>query len=175
LLQGEFASETDYGARWRQWRGAAMLAAALLCVHVGAQALQIRQANKQTAALDSEIAQVFASAMPTEGLQDPRRQMQSRLDLIHKSAVGPQVFLRAMQVLSTAIATQPNAHIEALSFHEQTLDLKLSAPSVDALSQLVQSVGKQGITADIKSSAPVAGGVEAQMQLRIQKPAQAHR
>ena len=43
LLQGEFARTTDYGARWQRWRLAAVLAGCLLCVHVVAQALQIRQ------------------------------------------------------------------------------------------------------------------------------------
>src|SRR5258708_34032758 len=64
LLQGEFARTTDFGARWRQWRTPAALAAALLAVHVGAQALQIRQANHEAPALDGQIARVFSSAMP---------------------------------------------------------------------------------------------------------------
>src|SRR5580700_9932335 len=38
LLQGDFARATDYGARWRRWRTAALLAAGLLVVHVAAQA-----------------------------------------------------------------------------------------------------------------------------------------
>ena len=44
--------------------------------------------------------------------------------------------------------------------------MKLSAPSLAALSQLSQYIGKQGMTAEIQSSTPVAGGVEAHVQLR---------
>src|SRR5580692_4143723 len=51
LLQGEFSRTADYGARWRQWRMAAALAAALLLIHVAAQALQIRNAKHESAAL----------------------------------------------------------------------------------------------------------------------------
>jgi general secretion pathway protein L len=73
LLQGEYTRTTDYGARWRQWRTAAVLGVSLLIVHVAAQALQIHQANHETAALDDEIAQVFSATMPAEKMQDPRR------------------------------------------------------------------------------------------------------
>jgi general secretion pathway protein L len=96
LLQGEFARATDFGARWRQWRAAALLAAGLLTVHVAAEALQIRQAKHETAALDGQIASVFSAAMPADAMQDPRRQMQSRLDRIRKSGAGPENFLRTL-------------------------------------------------------------------------------
>ena len=174
LLQGEFARVTDYGARWRQWRTAAFLAAGLLAAHVGAQALQIRQAKHETKALDGEIATVFSSAMPSEVLQDPRRQMQSRLDRIHKSGAGPEYFLRSLKVLSDAVAVTPKTDVGSLSYREDSLDMRVSAPSLAALSQLSQLIGKQGMTAEIQSSTPVASGVEAHMQLRSQN-ARAHR
>ncbi len=167
LLQGEFARTTDFGARWRQWRTPAALAAALLAVHVGAQALQIRQAKHEAAALDGQIASVFSSAMPAEAMQeDPRRQMQSRLDRIHKSGASPEYFLRTLKVLGDAMAATPKTNIDALSYREDSLDMKVSAPSLAALSQLSQLIGKQGMTAEIQSSTPVASGVEAHLQLR---------
>jgi len=100
LLQGEFARATDYSARWHRWRLAAALAAGLLCVHVAAEALQIRQGKHEAAALDAEMGQVFASAMPSDPNTDPRRQMQSKLDRARKSGAGPQYFLRSLQTLS---------------------------------------------------------------------------
>jgi len=166
LLQGEFARTTDFGTRWRRWRTAALLAAGLLAVHVGAEALQIRQAKHEAAALDGQIASVFSTAMPAEVMQDPRRQMQSRLDRIRKSGAGPENFLRALKVLSGALAAAPKTDIDALSYREDSLDMKVSAPSLAALSDLSQFIGKQGMTAEIQSSTPVANGVEAHIQLR---------
>jgi general secretion pathway protein L len=166
LLQGEFTRVTDMGARWRQWRTAALLAVGLLLMHVAAQALQIRQAKHETAALDSQIASVFSAAMPAEPMQDPRRQMQSRLDRIHKSGAGPEEFLHSLKVLSEAMAGAPKTDIDALSYREDSLDMKVTAPSLAALSQLSQLIGKQGMTAEIQSSTPVAGGVEAHIQIR---------
>ena len=63
----------------------------------------------------------------------------------------------------------PKTTIDALSYRENSLDLKVSAPSLAALSQLSQFIGKQGMTAEIQSSTPVANGVEAHIQLRGQK------
>jgi general secretion pathway protein L len=166
LLQGEFIRSTDYGARWLQWRTAAILAVSLLVVHVAAQALEIHQANRRSTALDGEIAQVFAAAMPAEKLEDPRRQMQTRLDRIRHSGAGPQYFLRTLQTLSGALAQSPQTRIDALSYHEQSLDLKVTAPSLAALSQLSQQLEKQNLAADIQSSTPVDSGVEAHLQIK---------
>jgi general secretion pathway protein L len=165
LLQGEFTRATDFGARWRRWRTPAALAAGLLAVHVAAQALQIRQAKHEASALDGQIASIFSTAMPGEAMQDPRRQMQSRLDRIRKSGAGPEYFLRTLKVLGDAMAVTPKTNIDALSYREGSLDMKVSAPSLAALSQLSQFIGKQGMTAEIQSSTPVAGGVEAHIQL----------
>lgn len=174
LLQGDFARATDYGVRWQKWRTAAVLAVGLLVAHVAAQALQIRQAKHEAAALDGQIAGVFSSAMPAEAMQDPRRQMQARLDRIHKSGAGPEYFLRSLKVLSGAIAVTPKTDIDALSYREEAMDMKVSAPSLAAISQLSQLIGKQGMTAEIQSSTPVASGVEAHLQLRSQT-SRAHR
>jgi general secretion pathway protein L len=174
LLQGEFSRTADYGARWHQWRMAAALAAALLVVHVAAQALQIRQAKRESAALDGEISQIFSSAMPGDTLTDPRRQMQSKLERIRKSGAGPQYFLRTLQTLSGALAVTPKTTISALSYRDDSLDMTVSAPSLAALSQLTQFVGKEGLAAEIQSSNPVAAGVEAHLHVRGQS-AKAHR
>jgi general secretion pathway protein L len=168
LLQGDFSHTTDYGTRWRQWRVAASLAAALLLIHVAAQALQIRQSKHESAALDGEIAQVFSSAMPGDPVSDPRRQMQTRLDRIRKSGAGPQYFLRTLQTLSGALAVTPKTAISALAYREDALDMTVSAPSLAELSQLTQFAGKEGLSAEIQSSNPVASGVEAHLHVRTQ-------
>jgi general secretion pathway protein L len=168
LLQGEFSRTADYGTRWRQWRLAALLAAGLFVIHVAAQAVQIRQAKHASAALDGEIAQVFSSAMPGDTLSDPRRQMQTRLDRIRKSGAGPQTFLHTLQTLSGALAATPKTSISALAYREDALDMTVSAPSLAALSQMTQFAGKEGLSAEIQSSNPVAAGVEAHLHVRTQ-------
>ena len=171
LLQGEFSRTADYSERWHRWRLAAALAAALLVVHVAAQALQIRQAKHESAALDTEISQVFSSAMAGDASVDPRRQMQSKLERIRRSGAGPQYFLRTLQSLSGALAAAPKTTISALSYHENALDMTVNAPSLAALSELTQFVGKEGLAAEIQSSNPVATGVEAHLHIHDQHAA----
>jgi general secretion pathway protein L len=166
LLQGEFARSTDYNARWLRWRTAAMLAGGLLFAHIAAAMIRIHQANHETRSLDAQISQIFQQVMPSEKMQDPRRQMQSRLDRIRHSGAGPEYFLHALEVLSKAISSAPNTRIDSLSYREQALDLRVTAPSLTALSQLSQQVGKQGLTANIQSSQPIEGGVDAHLQVR---------
>lgn len=169
LLQGEFARGKDYGASWHRWKTAAMLAGGLLVAHVAAAGFKIHQANHETKILDDQIAQVFAQAMPAEQMQDPRHQMQNRLDRIHRSGPGPEYFLRALEALSGAVSATPKTMIGAMSYREQSLDMKVDAPSLAALSQLSQLVGKQGnLTAEIQSSTPVDSGIEAHMQVHPQ-------
>jgi len=62
----------------------------------------------------------------------------------------------------------PKIEIAALSYREQSVDMKLNAPSLAALSQLSQYIDKKDMKAEIQSSTPVAGGVEAHMQLHGQ-------
>jgi len=165
LLQGDFARSTDYAERWRQWRTAALLGGALFATHLAAEALEMHRAHLEAKQLDAQIGAVFAQVMPSEPERDPRRQMQSRLERIRRSGPGPAYFLHALQALSSALAAQPKARIDALSYHEQSLELKLTAPSLSALSQMTQLVSKQGLTADIQSSTPVEGGVEAHLRV----------
>lgn len=166
LLQGEFARTTDYGARWRRWRMPAGLAVGLLVVHVAADAVQLRQARQETAALDAEIAQLFTAAMPSEPIRDPRHQMQSRLDRIRHSGAGPEYFLRALKSLSDALAMAPGTHVGSLSYRDKALELTVTASSLAELSQLSQRMGKQGLTTDIQSSTPADSGIEAHLQVR---------
>ncbi len=165
LLQGEFARSTDYNARWKQWRTAALLAGGLLVAHVAAAAIRIHQANHEAKSLDIQISQIFAQVMPSEKMLDPRRQMQVRLDRIRHSGAGPEYFLHTLEVLSGALEATPKTRIDSLAYREQALDLRVTAPSLTALSQLSQLVSKQGLTADIQSSQPVEGGVDAHLQV----------
>jgi len=168
LLQGEFARATDYAARWRRWRTAALLGGALLVSHLTAQAIEMHRANVEARQLDEQMKALFTQLMPAEPVREPRRQMQSRLERVRRSGPGPAYFLHSLEALSGALSTVPNTRIDALSYHEQSLELKLTAPSLATLSQLGQQVSKQGLSTEIQSSTPVEGGVEA--RVRLQSP-----
>jgi hypothetical protein len=95
--------------------------------------------------------------------------MQARLDQIRKTGASPEYFLNALKTLGGALALTPKTEIAALSYREQSVDMKLNAPSLAALSQLSRYIDAgHGLKAEITSSTPVTGGVEAHVQLRGQ-------
>jgi general secretion pathway protein L len=168
MLQGEFSHSSGYQESWKEWRPVAILAALLLLVHIGVQSLQIRKAKKDSAQLDTQISQLFSATMPGVPVRDARRQMQERLNLVRKSGPGPQNFLREIQAVGRAVAATPKSGIDNVSYREQTLEMKVTAPDVAAISQIARSVGQTGLNAEIQSSTPVSGGVEAHLQIRSQ-------
>jgi hypothetical protein len=68
--------------------------------------------------------------------------------------------------VSGAVVATPKTSIDSLSYREKSIDMKVSAPNLAAISQLSQFVSKQGLAADIQSSTPGANGVEANLQIR---------
>lgn len=166
LLQGNYVAHEVQTSNWRRWRMAALLAAGLLGTHVTAESLALHRANTQNRELRSRIEQIFSQSMPGERPVNPRRQMQERLQQIHGASGGPQHFLRALRSLALAATAQPGIHVDAMSFRDGTLDLKLTAPGVGDLAQLAQRISKDGMSAELQSSNPVAKGIEGRMQIR---------
>lgn len=166
LLQGDFARKPAYVDRWREWRVAAFLAIALLGVHVATEAARIHVADRESARADRAIATLYAAAMPGVPMREPRAQMEARLRAIRASAAGPSAFLRTMQALGTAIGEAAPTRLESFAFHQGTWDLTVSTKSVDALGRLSQALAQQGLRAEIQSSTPASGGVEAHLRIR---------
>jgi len=166
LLQGAYIAHETHASQWQRWRTAALLAAGLLGTHVAAESLALHRANAQNTELRGRIEQIFSQAMPGEKPVDPRQQMQTRLLQIRGGSSGPQHFLKTLHSLAVASSSQPGVHVDAMSFRDGTLDLKLTAPGVGDLAQLAQHISKDGMTAELQSSNPVARGIEGRMQIR---------
>ena len=166
LLQGDFVRAPAYVDRWREWRVAAFLGIALLGVHVATEAARIHFADVSSARSERDIATLYAATMPGVPMRDARAQMQARLHAIRAAGAGPSAFLRTMQSLSTAIGEAPSTQLKSFAFQRGTWDLNVSSPSVDAIGRLSQTLARQGLHAQIQSSTPTAGGVEAHLRIR---------
>ena len=159
LLSGAYAPRTGWQAQWRRWRLAAGLAAALLVVHVGAQVYDLVRLSLEEGRIDSAVAETFAVAMPgVEKMVDPRRQMEQRLG--GAGGLDPAGLLGRLDGLSQAFASVPGVRVESMSWRDRRLDMRVSAPSGDALSELSRAAGQQGLTFDVQSTVPREGGVD---------------
>jgi general secretion pathway protein L len=167
LLQGEFAPRTELDRLWKPWRAAAALLAVFAVLVVSQQALRLVHLKNEEARLDAAIAAAFQEALPGARMEDPRFQVERRLAAVRGGGgAAHEGFLTALETLGTALGEAPGIRLEAISYRTGVLDLRLQAPSVDALEQIRQSVGRSGkFTATIQQANQRADGVEGRIQL----------
>jgi general secretion pathway protein L len=164
LLQGPYAPRTSLGNRLREWRLPAALAAGVALLFVGGQAATWWQQSRVEQALDAQIAEVFAQALPGQPMVDPRAQMQGALGSSGASGGG---LLVAMSALAQAMSQVPAARIEAISFRGNTLELHLNAPTIESLDGIKQGMSRDGLTAEIQSATPRGEAVQGRMTVRL--------
>ena len=167
LLQGSFAPRTQMDRLWRPWRAAAALLAVLAVVVLARQGLELHQLQREEARLDEAIAAAFQQAMPGARMEDPRFQVERRLAALRGTAgPGGTGFLSVLETVGGAQAGIPGLRIEAVSYRTGTLDLKLTAPTVEALEAFRQAMGRDGrFAASIQQADPRGDGVEGRIQL----------
>ncbi|MCM2310591.1 MAG: type II secretion system protein GspL [Steroidobacteraceae bacterium] len=163
LLQGAFAPRTSLQTRMREWRLPAALAAAVVLVFVGSQAASWWQQSRAEKALDAQIAEVFAQALPGQPVVDPRAQMQGALG----SGGASGGLLPAMSVVAQAMAQAPAARVRSVSFRNNVIELNLKAPTIESLDGIKQGMNRNGITAEIQSANPSGDAVDGRLTLRL--------
>jgi type II secretory pathway component PulL len=104
--------------------------------------------------------------MPGQKAVDPRAQMQGVLG--SRGAAGGAL-LPAVSALATAIAQSPQAKVESLSFRGNALELRLTAPTVEALDSIKQALSQGGLSAELQSATPRGQTVEGRLQVRLGK------
>lgn len=166
LLQGALAQASPLQQDWKSWRIAAVLAASLLCLHLGARFFELSRLRKAEAALDSSIQGAFRAAMP--GQQNPvnaRRRVEVRLAQI-RGGGGGGALLPALLAIANARSAAPTTTIEGITFRDGGVELRMTAPdaaSLDAISQQLRAASWQ---ADIKGLSAAGDSYRGSLQLR---------
>jgi len=166
LLQGSYAQQNSRAAGWRAWRVAAILLAALIGLHVAGKAAQLTILKRTEHKVDASIEQAFRAAMPGEqNAIDARRRMEKRL-ISAQGGSDSAGLLAALEALVESRNAAPGATIQALSFRDGAMDLKIAAPSADVLDRIAQSLRERGWQADLTSGSAVGSGYEGRIQIR---------
>lgn len=168
LLQGRYAAKTKLKLSFQPWRYAAMLAVAFVALHLGLKVFQHVDLKRTEARLDSEIAQVFQQAMPGAPVPDPisaRKQVEMRLNALRGGGPAGGI-MSALGVLSEAMTQAPGTNIEALSYRDKTTDLRVLAPSVDALDKIRHVATERGFSAQIDAANPRDSKFEGRLKLK---------
>jgi general secretion pathway protein L len=166
LLQGAFAVSTPNEARFRAWRIAAVLAGALLVLHLGARSFELMRLHKSEAALDSGITEAFRVAMPgQQNATNARRRIEQRL-LEVRGGGGGGTLLPALSAIATARNAVPSATIEGITFHDGTVDLRITAPDAASLDAIGQQLRAARWQADILGGSSSGDSYRGRLQVR---------
>jgi general secretion pathway protein L len=166
LLQGPLAVASPLEIGWRAWRVAAVLAACLLCLHLGARGFELNRLRKTEAALDASIQDAFRAAMPGEqNASNARRRVAQRLDAL-RSGGGGGALLPALSAIAIARNAVPDAKIEGINFREGTVDLRIIAPSAASFDAIGQQLRSATWEADIKEIGASGESYRGRLQVR---------
>jgi type II secretion system protein L len=149
LLQGRYAQQSTVSVGWRAWRVAAMLLAAFVALHIVGKAGELFLLKRAEKSVDTSIDQAFRAAMPGEqNTINARARMEQRLAGSRGSSGAG--LLPALGALVQARGGTPGTTVQALSFREGTLELKIAAPNADSLDHVNQTLRTNGWDADLK-------------------------
>jgi general secretion pathway protein L len=164
LLQGAYAPTASHAVGLRAWRVAAMLFGVLIALHIAGKFGELQLLKSRERQVDASIRDTFHTAMPGEpSTLDARRRMEQRL-LIARGAGGG--LLPALQALAQARDAAPGTSVQALTFHNGALDMKLAAPDAASLDKLSQSLRGNGWQADLTGGGNVGQRYEGRIQVR---------
>lgn len=168
LLQGAYAPVTDSGPLWKPWRLAAALLVGLLATILVVEFVELKRLEAQESELDEAMAELVKKACPgTRRIVNARAQLE-QCGKISGGDPGntDQRFLRSLATLGSVMAETPNTKITALSFRNAIMDLRLTAPNVDALDKIRRLVTERSdMEADIQSATPKETGIEGRVRI----------
>jgi general secretion pathway protein L len=168
LLQSKYAVKKKLNLAFAPWRYAALLAGVFFALHLGLKGWQLVHFKKEDERLDSQIAEIYQMAMPGAAIPDPsvaRKQMEARLTVL-RGGTPSGGMLATMGTLAEAIVQVPGTNVEALSYRDRTTDLRVLAPSVDALDRIRHFATERGMTAVIQSANPRDTKYEGRLQFK---------
>jgi general secretion pathway protein L len=173
LLQGVYTPRTNLRNDLHAWRYAAGLLAGLFAVHLFAKGIELWQLRKQEAALDQQLTLTYSQGLPGAAPVAPaqaRQAFESRWTQLQAggSASG---LMSSLNVLSQAMSKNAGMQLEAVSYRNDNVDLRITAPSVDALEQIRQQAQASGITAEIQAANPKDNKIEGRLQLKSRQGA----
>jgi general secretion pathway protein L len=164
LLQGAYTPTASRAVGFRAWRVAVILLGCLVGLHVAGKAAELQLLKKREHQVDSSIRDTYRSAMHGEpGYADARRRMEQRLTVARGAGGG---LLPALQAIAQARDAVPGTSVQAVNFHNGSLEMKLSAPDAASLDRLSQSLRSGGWQADLTGGNNVASGYEGRMLVR---------
>lgn len=168
LLQGKYGPKADYGSWIRPWRRAAILLLALVVVGFAGKAADYQRLSKEEAVLQERFTNAYQQIRPgnTGPVLDPVGAVNSIKRSLGTTSGNP-VFLASLAELSSAMAQNANASIEAISYRAGVIDVRLTSPDVETVGSIQKAISASGkFAASIQSTDRVADRINSRIQIR---------
>jgi general secretion pathway protein L len=164
LMQGSYTASSSRAVGLRAWRVAAMLLGALVALHVVGKVAELSVLKRHEHQVDASIRDTFHTAMPGEvNSADPRGRMMARLATARGAGGG---LLPALQALAQARDSAPGTSVQAVNFHDGSVEMKLMAPDAASLDRLSQALRNNGWRADLTGGTNAGTGYAGRIQVR---------
>jgi type II secretion system protein L len=173
LLQGVYTPRSNARTNATPWRYAAGLLVGLVAAHLAVKGFELARLRKQEAALDQKIAMTYSMGMPGAApvpVTEARRAFESRLLQLQAASSGNGLML-GLSTLTDAVSKSPDLQLDAVSYRDNNIDLRLMAPTIDVLESIRQQAMSRGVSAEIQSANPKGNRIEGRLQLKLQQGA----
>jgi general secretion pathway protein L len=156
LLQGEFASRSNLGKFWPQWRMAAALLVAVAITMTGVKAAEVWRLDREAAGLRQAVEKAFRYVFPDvrNVRADVRAQFESQMRALGEGqSTDSGVFLETLQVVATAVRAGAGTQLESVDYRSGVMELRLRAPDVETLDKIQREIISGGrFNAEIQSA-----------------------
>lgn len=167
LLCAPFAAVhrgTDLRARWRRvmW-----LATAVLVLGFGFIALDQMRLNHRLQSLNAEMERIYRSQFPqAQQVPNPLAQMKSAVAAASGNSGIESAGLTLLAASAPVLAAQARVTLSGAEFRSGALTLRLTAPSIEALDKLRESLGASAnLKATLENAEPGPDGVDGRIKL----------
>jgi len=171
LRTGEFTRSRRLAVNLQRWQVALALLLAWVLVDTGAAYLQQWRLNRQLAAVNAQIDQVYRGVFPGTGaVANPRLLMENRLKALRGQSGPSAGLLQALDKVGPVLGTAPGVQLSSLNYRNGNLDIELSAKSLQDIDQLAQRLRQtSGVKVEVRNaSAGEREGERAQGRLTIE-------
>jgi len=168
FLQGAYTPRSDWQRALKPWRRAALLAASLLITVSLVQAVSLWRLSSVESDLDAALAVTLRQVFPGNSkINDPRRELdQLRQSLRGGPSGSSSQFLDTVIALGGILPKLQDTRVEAASYRNQVLELRIKVPDVTTLDRLEREMEDSGhFQISIQSANPRDDGVEGRIAI----------
>ena len=174
LLHGEFAGRPRQARGTRWWRRAAALAAAVVVlafVHRIVEVVQLgRSLERVEAASAASLAEAFPDLGAAERDRPPELVMRARLEGL-RGGNASSGLLRMLGRIAPILGTTTRVQLRGVEFRNDTLEINLRAPDVQALDGIREQVAATpGLAAELTATNPLDNATDGRLRIRAVAP-----